>query len=642
MADKWNMATRKSDTDIAESTIDRAKKRLRLSTPTRTGDSFYLSGLKEFDDAYDEYHLRTDGKGTWWCDCYGHYGGEFRREKVCSHAAACALFFNLPCERTLPLKEELRQEEPKKKEPERRTPERPRDIPGIPEEFDTWRPGQRDTVEWITEQLENTGNGKVFGLDGPVGEGKSLEAIAALKLVGGKGIVFVSTKPLQLQYQEHFPDAAIIWGRENYDCIRFKGTELTAADCTHRKYSPCPKISECPYKQAERTAQGATMIITNYSYGLHKLNLSKGFPNHRIFIGDEADLIDGETMKFVSLTLTRHQLEQCQIEPPEYKTKLDSWLKWAPPTLGKIRMHLSELESGLAPFLEAEQEPPKSLMWELLHYQRRETQMRMFVNLVDESWVPELDNPEQWEFKPTFVRRFGHLLTDHADKFLVMSATLLSAKDWGWNLGIDEHIPFRRNRSTFPKEIRPIVPVPAGDLSYKKATLETKAMVVRIIDGLLDKHAGEKGLIHAISYDTGKYIRENSSHRDRLITHTDAGTRTQALDQLISSDSPLVLVSPSFGRGVDLFGDRARFQIIVKLPFMQLKDKQTKKRRWSGKRGERWFLLECVRAIVQMSGRIVRSADDYGVTYILDSRFERFYKQMEGDFPEWFREAIQW
>lgn len=638
----WSMSNRKSGTDIAETTIERAKKRLRLSTPTRTGDKFYLPGLKEFDDAYDGYHLQTDGEGLWYCSCHNHYGGELRQEKVCTHSAAVARFFGLPCLRTRPLKEEPIQKEPKLKETERRTPERPCDIPGIPEEFDTWRPGQRETVEWIADQLESRRNGKVAALDAPTGEGKSLDAIAALKLVGGKGIVFMATKPLQLQYHDHFPDAAIIWGRENYKCLRFPGTELTAADCTHRKYSPCPKIGICPYKQAERAAQDAPLVIANYSYGLHKMNLSDGFPGHKTHIDDEADQIDGETMKFVSLTLTRHQLEQCQIEPPEYKTKLDSWLKWARPTLEKVKRQLGELESRLEPFLKAQKEPPKSLMFELLHYQRLDSKLKMFTDLVDESWVPELDNPEKWVFKPTFVRRFGHLLTDHADKILAMSATLLSAKDWGWNLGIDDDIPFRRNRSTFPKEIRPIAPVPAGDFSYKETTPESKDMMVRVIDGLMDKHAEEKGIIHAISYPTAEYIINNSRHQDRLISHRDAGTRTQALDQLISSDSPLVLVSPSFGRGVDLFGDRARFQIIVKLPFMQLKDKQTKKRRWSGKMGERWFVLECVRAIVQMSGRIVRSKDDYGITYILDSRFERFYQQMRRDFPSWFREAIIW
>ncbi|MBA7588223.1 hypothetical protein ES708_30275 [subsurface metagenome] len=427
-----------------------------------------------------------------------------------------ALYFGLPYHRTLPLKGAPIQREIKPKEPKRLTPDRPCDIQGVPEEFDAWRPGQRDTVEWIAEQLGSTRNGKVTALDAPTGEGKSLEAIAALKLVGGKGIVFMATKPLQLQYHDHFPGAAIIWGRQNYKCLRFPDTELTAADCTHRKYSPCPKIGVCPYKQAERDAQSADLVIANYSYGLHKMNLSNGFPGHRTHIYDEADLIDGEELKFVTLTLTQRQLEQCQIEPPKYKTKLDSWLKWGPPTSEKVKKQISELEGRLAPFLEAEQEPPKPLMFELLHYQRLESKLKMFIDLVDETWVPELDNPEKWTFKPTFVRRFGHLLTDHADKILVMSATLLSAKDWGWNLGIDDAIPFRRNSSTFPKEIRPIVPLSIGDFSFKATTPESMGMMVRMIDGLLDKHIEEKGLVHAISYPTAKYIMENSRHSNRL------------------------------------------------------------------------------------------------------------------------------
>ncbi|GAJ10300.1 unnamed protein product, partial [marine sediment metagenome] len=186
---KWNMANRKSGTDIAETTIERAKKRLGLSTPTRVGDDFYLPGLTEFDDSYKEYRLQTDGKGNWGCSCHGHYGGELRKNQVCTHSAAVARFFGLPCLRTLPLKEAPIQEETKHEEPKRLTPDRPCDIPGIPEEFDTWRPGQRDTVEWIADQLESRKNGKVAAHDAPTGEGKSLEAVAALKLVGGKGIV---------------------------------------------------------------------------------------------------------------------------------------------------------------------------------------------------------------------------------------------------------------------------------------------------------------------------------------------------------------------------------------------------------------------------------------------------------------------
>ncbi|GAI68882.1 unnamed protein product, partial [marine sediment metagenome] len=335
---KWNMATRKSDTDVAESIIDRAKKRLRLSTPTRAGDDYYLPGLKQFGDAYDRYHLQTDGKGDWGCSCYSHYGGEFRQEKVCSHSEAVALHFNLPCQRTLPLKEKPEQRESEEKEPEllapeQPTPDHPCDILDIPPQYTEWRPYQRETVEWLVRRLKN-GN-KFNVLEAPTGSGKSLDAIAAVKLTGLKAIYIVSTRQLQQQLANDFPGTIIIWGREHYPCPRFPGTDLTAADCTHRKHAPCPKIGQCPYKQQKRKALTANLVITNYSFALHEMNYVGGLSG-RLQVDDEGDLVEGEIMKFMSLILTQRQLERCEIEPPKFKTKLDAWLEWVRPTLEKV------------------------------------------------------------------------------------------------------------------------------------------------------------------------------------------------------------------------------------------------------------------------------------------------------------------
>jgi len=198
---------------------------------------------------------------------------------------------------------------------------------------------------------------------------------------------------------------------------------------------------------------------------------------------------------------------------------------------------------------------------------------------------------------------------------------------------------FLRIPSYFPRENRPFVYLPTADFSFKAATKETFEVMMRVIDSLLDKWANVKGLIHAISYDVARYIVRHTRHQNRVISHLDASTRIEALEQLIESEFPLVLVSPSFERGIDLHDDRARFQIIVKIPYMLTKDPQTRKRMNMGKMGARWYSMEAARAIVQMAGRIVRSASDHGATYILDTRWPDFYKKMERDFPAWFREV---
>lgn len=312
----WSMGNRKSEIDIAETTRDRAKRRLKMSTPRRAGDSFYLPGLKQLDDTYEQYQLQTDGRGTWYCSCYNHYGGEFRQERVCSHSVAVALYFNLSCHRTLALKGESKP----------LVPDRPCDIAGIPAQYTEWRPGQKETVGWLVRQLQNGG---LAALDAPTGSGKSLDAIAAAKLAGKKAIAVVATKQLQLQYADCFPDAVVIQGRENYPCPRFSGTELTAASCTHSKHSPCPKLDQCPYKIQKRRALAADLVVVNYAFFLNEANYVGGFSGWPLIIFDEADLAESELMKHVSVTLTRHQLEQCGIEPPEFKTKPEAWIQWA-------------------------------------------------------------------------------------------------------------------------------------------------------------------------------------------------------------------------------------------------------------------------------------------------------------------------
>jgi len=521
-------------------------------------------------------------------------------------------------------------------------PDRPCDIQGIPKKFREWRPKQKSAVEWLCREIES--NHQFIALDAPTGLGKSLLAVATARLLGLKTIYVVSTKQLQQQLQADFVEAGavVIWGRDNYPCIRFsKGSGITAASCTHRDDMPCPKYRDCPYKLAKRQALAADVAIVNYAFFLAEANFVGGFSGWPLVVLDEADLAETELLNFVSLELTRKQLQTCNLEPPQYKTKVDSWLNWAGPALKKVHSQVQLLDDEIMPYVENDVDPPLDLAWELVKYQRLEGKLRRFTSWVDETWVGEFGE-DDWRFRPTFVRKQGGLLYKHSNKVLAMSATILSANDWGWNLGIEDKIAFYEVPSTFPKESRPLVYLPIADFSRKKIDDDALNMMTRAIDALLDKHCLEKGLIHTISYKLKDHILSHSRHKKRLRAHANASERSKALERFIASNEPLVLVSPSFQRGVDLWGDRARFQVIIKLPFPDLGDKQTSKRYFSGQSGKRWYALEAARNLIQMAGRIVRSANDYGVTYVLDERFRRFYQQMEADFPTWFKEAVIW
>jgi Rad3-related DNA helicase len=46
--------------------------------------------------------------------------------------------------------------------------------------------------------------------------------------------------------------------------------------------------------------------------------------------------------------------------------------------------------------------------------------------------------------------------------------------------------------------------------------------------------------------------------------------------------------------------------------------------------------------LVQATGRSVRSRNDYAITYVLDSDFERFIVKNTNCLPRWWLDAIHW
>jgi Rad3-related DNA helicase len=101
------------------------------------------------------------------------------------------------------------------------------------------------------------------------------------------------------------------------------------------------------------------------------------------------------------------------------------------------------------------------------------------------------------------------------------------------------------------------------------------------------------------------------------------------------------MFAPSLDRGIDLPYDLCGTQIIAKVPFLYLGDKQISARMHSPGGGN-WYTVHTIRTIVQMSGRGMRSADDYCTTYILDSQFTtNLYKRSSNLFPQWWRDAVE-
>jgi len=103
-----------------------------------------------------------------------------------------------------------------------------------------------------------------------------------------------------------------------------------------------------------------------------------------------------------------------------------------------------------------------------------------------------------------------------------------------------------------------------------------------------------------------------------------------------SNDDP-VLISPSASTGVDLPDDKARFQIIAKIPFGDLGDQQVRIRK---KEDPSWYSWNAACTLIQMTGRSTRSAKDYSVNYILDKNALWFMKANDYLFPPWWKKSV--
>jgi len=253
------------------------------------------------------------------------------------------------------------------------------------------------------------------------------------------------------------------------------------------------------------------------------------------------------------------------------------------------------------------------------------------------NWVID-PNKDGVSFKPLRVHSYAkNYLFKHGEICLFLSATILSHKMFSKWLGLNPNEVFHiKVDSPFPPSKRPIELKLAGKMSANRIK-HTAPETLPILDKILKRHKNDKGLIHTNSYRCQDYIVKNVLN-SRIISHSSMN-RERVLKHFEKDENPLVLVSPSMSEGVDLPYDKCRFQVIYKVPFPYLGDKQVNMRR---KRDQRWYAYKTVMTLMQAYGRGMRAEDDSCSTYILDEDIKMIFKSpmYRTLVPEFFKEAI--
>ena len=534
------------------------------------------------------------------------------------------------------------------------------EYPEIPEQiienfpFENPREGQLEIIADIEEAISK--GYKYIILEAGTGTGKSAVATTLARMYES-AYILTMTKQLQKQYADEF-DFPLVKGRGNFDCLK-DGFDVT---CDMGACKTAPKSSKffcpygisknptltgelafqdsfggdvffqtndhCKYWQQKANAINSPITLMNYDYAILELNYVKHFGKRSLLILDEAHNIEDKLMRTMEINLYNRQLEKDikkVISPQTLKSaEKGEWIM----EIDAIQGHYSDIEIKDLPTNKADR--INSTIAKL---------KSLKTNLEKEpgNWVIDADE-HGVSFKPLRVNHYAEdYLFKHGDVVIFLSATILSHKMFSKWLGLDPREVYHiQVDSPFSVEKRPIELNLAGKMS-KSRVKQSAPKSIEILQKILKRHEGEKGLIHTHSYKCQQYII-NNLYSNRLISHGN-NNRERVLTYFEEAENPLVLVSPSMSEGVDLPYDKCRFQVIYKIPFPYLGDKQVHMRM---KKDQRWYAYKTAMTLMQAYGRGMRAEDDSCVTYILDSDIQMLLKSplYKSLIPEFFKEAI--
>ena len=162
---------------------------------------------------------------------------------------------------------------------------------------------------------------------------------------------------------------------------------------------------------------------------------------------------------------------------------------------------------------------------------------------------------------------------------------------------------------------------------------------------IFDKHPNERGVILTTSHPQIDEIRSRLAS-SRLTVDYEPGSDGENKKDFVESEkeherkSNSVLISARISTGNDFKGDKSRFQIIVKAPYVKDVRTDASKRsdKIKDKDKDRYWIQSALR-LVQFCGRSSRTKGDFSKTYILDPSARNMIERNGDDLPEWFLKA---
>lgn len=432
-----------------------------------------------------------------------------------------------------------------------------------------------------------------------------------------------------------------------YPCDQY-GTCM--AGLRMKKNMVCPNVVDncCSYRLAKAAFLSMPLAITNYPYFFTERTYVGEFPARRVLVCDECHTIEKQVLGFVEVNINTELMNEWapQLKPVPVMEDIFDFVNWLQRKyMPIIKNRIEALNARL------ENDPEnRSLQEEVnqaeTHFGRNVAAIKSILE-DEENWIYwQEEEPDDVGLKsiakPISAAAFTKFLLFDAAKIRVYMSAYPGPKNvFCRNLGLKvDDVAWLNMSSTFPIANRPIHLMLVGSMGQKYIEHSTPS-ILRMCERILKGHATEKGLIHCHSYRLGQAIFDYLFPRfpGRIVYPKSAKERDAAFARHSQSEEPTVMLSPSMTEGFNMAEDLARFQIIAKMPYPYLGDRQVAAKR---DQDPEWYSMSTAMTVVQACGRIVRSDTDFGATYILDSDFKMLFERNPDFFPRWFSDAFIW
>jgi len=515
----------------------------------------------------------------------------------------------------------------------------------------SYRGNQRGALEDVRDAFAD-GNDVVL-VRAPTGSGKSLLARAIAGCArrpddaapsDATGAYYTTPQVSQLDdvaEDDLLTDLKLIRGKRNYSCILpgESDTPVDRAPCAREKGYDCSVKHRCPYFSDRAIASNRDIAAMTLAYFMRTAG-SEVFRKRDVVVVDEAHGLAEWAEMYATIDLNPRTVPIWEdLKVPEI-TGLDRAAEYADRLANVCRRRKDELvgRPELDPHEAAErdrlQEIIGELDWFVEDYRDAESAT---------TWV--VDQPEgaggAVTIKPMNPERYlSHTVWERGNKFALLSATMLNKDAFCRQVGLNpDSVALVDVGHTFPVENRPLYDVTQGKMTYDHRE-DTLPDIARMLVRIMQRHRGEKGIVHAHSYAIQERLADRLAEfgvGDRVRVH-DTDDRDAQLEAWKATGGEEVFLSVKMEEALDLKGDLARWQVICKAPFLNTSDSRVAHRLEEGQWA--WYYRAALRTVIQACGRVVRSPDDYGATYLADSSLLQVFDRAETDTPPWFAEQV--